>query len=86
MRPMLLVAKHRIPMPGVPYDELRRRFQRKVRKDGPTNKSIWRLLNKFQRTGNVADDSRTGRPSTSPADIDTIREFIYLFILLIIVT
>ncbi|PSN45200.1 hypothetical protein C0J52_23460 [Blattella germanica] len=51
----------------VPYDELRQRFQRKLGKDGPANKTTLKLLIKFKRTGNVADESRPGRLSTSPA-------------------
>lgn len=59
---------------NVPYDELRWRFQRKFRKAGSTNKSIWILLNKFKWTGTVADESRPGRPFICEAVIEVICE------------
>lgn len=37
---------------------MRKHFQRKFHKEGPTDKVIRELLTKFHRTGSVHDDSR----------------------------
>ena len=49
---------------GMTYVQTRADFARKFRKPGPTRLAIMNLVNKFQRTGSVADEERsreTGR-------------------------
>lgn len=48
---------------GLSYIEVQQAFTRKFHKPGPTRANVRLLLNKFQRTGNVADETRSGRPS-----------------------
>ena len=55
---------------GMTYEQTRTDFARKFRKPGPTRLAIKNLVNKFQRTGSVADEERPGRPAVPP---DTVR-------------
>ena len=52
------------------YEQAREDFARKLRKPDPTRLDIKNLVNKFQRTGSVADEERPGRPAAPP---DTVR-------------
>lgn len=61
---------------GLSYIEVQQAFTRKFHKPGPTRANIWLLLNKFQRTGNVADETRSGRPSVPEVTVQRIREAI----------
>ena len=51
-------------------------FQGRFRKPAPTQQNIQMLVNKFMRTGAVADEQRSGRPPISQERVDTIREAI----------
>lgn len=62
-------ARHR----GLTYDAVRAAFTRRFRKPGPTNVG---LSNKFNRTGSVNDDARSGRPSVPADTVQRIQEAI----------
>ena len=61
---------------GLPFAEVQERFRRRYRTEAPTRTTIRGLVNKFQRTGNVCDEKRSGRPSTSQETVETIRQAI----------
>ncbi|KAJ4425735.1 hypothetical protein ANN_27931 [Periplaneta americana] len=44
------------------------------RKPGPSRQAVRDLVNKFQRTGNVADEERLGRPATTPQTVQAIQD------------
>ena len=46
---------------GMTYEQTRADFARKFRKPDPTRLAIKNLVNKFQRTGSVADEECPGR-------------------------
>ena len=47
---------------GQTYRQVREAFQRRFRKPAPKQQNIQILVNKFMRTGSVADEQRSGRP------------------------
>jgi hypothetical protein len=49
-------------------------LQNSIRKRSTSDNSIRRLLKQFQEAGSVLYRKRAGRPSTSPEDVDPIRE------------
>ena len=49
-------------------------FCRCYRTEAPTRKTIRDFINKFQRTGNVCDEKRSGRSLTSQETVETIRQ------------
>ncbi|KAJ4445023.1 hypothetical protein ANN_06822 [Periplaneta americana] len=55
---------------------VRQNFERRFRKPGPSRQAIRDLVNKFQRTGNVADEERSGRPATTPQTVQAIQDAI----------
>ena len=61
---------------GQTYRQVREAFQRRFRKQAPTQQNIQMLVNKFMRTGSVADEQRSSRPPTSQERVKTIREAI----------
>lgn len=61
---------------GETYAEMQRLFERKYQKDAPTRLAIRKLVNKFRRTGSVADERRAGRPPVSPQSVQRVREAI----------
>ena len=61
---------------GQTYRQVREAFQRRFRKPAPTQQNIQMLVNKFMRTGSVADEQWSGRPPTSQERVETIREAI----------
>ncbi|PSN33099.1 hypothetical protein C0J52_19408 [Blattella germanica] len=61
---------------GQTYRQVRESFERRFRKPAPTQQNIQLLVNKFMRTGSVADEQRIGRPPTSQETVETIREAI----------
>ena len=61
---------------GQKYRQVREAFQRRFRKPSPTQQNIQMLVNKFMRTGSVADEQRPGRPPTSQGRVETIRDAI----------
>lgn len=61
---------------GLTYEQVREAFTRRFRKPAPTRKNIRTLVNKFQRTGRVDDEERSGRPSTSQETVLRIQEAI----------
>ncbi|KAJ4442650.1 hypothetical protein ANN_04239 [Periplaneta americana] len=50
---------------GQTYLQVRAAFERRFRKPAPTQQNIQMLVNKFLRTGSVADERWSGRSSTS---------------------
>ena len=61
---------------GQRYRQVRDAFQRRFRKPAPTQLNIQMLVNKFMRTGSVADEQWSGRPPTPQERVETIREAI----------
>ncbi|PSN43641.1 hypothetical protein C0J52_16675 [Blattella germanica] len=61
---------------GLRYDAVRADFTRRFRNRGPTNVTIRELLNKFNRTGSVHDDTRSCRPSVPEDTVERIQEAI----------
>lgn len=61
---------------GWTYQWIQKDFNRRYRKPGSNRKTISKLVNKFKRTGNVADVKRSGRPSTSDDTVARIEEAI----------
>ncbi|PSN29666.1 hypothetical protein C0J52_23970 [Blattella germanica] len=61
---------------GLRYDAVRVDLTRRFRKPGPTNVIIHHLVNKFNRTGSVHDDTRLGRPSVPEGTVKRIQEAI----------
>ena len=55
-------------------EKIRDNFEKKYHKKGPTDKAIYDLLMKFQRTGSVHDDSRNGLPRKSGERVELVRE------------
>ncbi|KAJ4445525.1 hypothetical protein ANN_12205 [Periplaneta americana] len=51
---------------GMTYEQVRQDFERRFRKPGPTRQAIRDLVNKFQRTGNSADEKCSGTSTTTP--------------------
>ncbi|PSN37744.1 hypothetical protein C0J52_22727 [Blattella germanica] len=61
---------------GMTYDEARDNFTRKFLKPAPTRHAIKNMVNKFKRTGSVADEQRTGRPAVTDETTQRIQEAI----------
>ncbi|PSN48327.1 hypothetical protein C0J52_03411 [Blattella germanica] len=61
---------------GLRYDAVRADFTRRFRKPGPTNVTIRQLVNKFNRTGSVHDDTLSSRPSVPEGTVQRILEAI----------
>ena len=61
---------------GLTYEQVREAFNRRFQKPAPTRMNIRTLVNKFQRTGRVDDEERSGRPSTSQETVLRIHEAI----------
>ena len=61
---------------GMTYEQKRAVFACKFRKPGPTRPAIKNLVNKFQRTGSVADEERPGRPAVSPDTVQNVQNAI----------
>ena len=61
---------------GLTYEQVREAFTCRFRKPAPTRMNIRTLVNKFQRTGRVDDEERSGRPSTSQETVLRIQEAI----------
>jgi len=55
-------------------EKIRENIERKFHKKGPTDKTIRELLKKFQRTGSVDDDSRSGRRRAYGERMELVRE------------
>ena len=53
----------------LPFSEVQELFRRRCT-EAPTGTTIRGLVNKFQRTGNVCDEKRSGRPSTSQETVN----------------
>lgn len=60
---------------GLSYEAVQAEFVRKFGKPGPTRANIRLLVNKFQRTGSVADGNRSGRP-TSENTVQSVQQAI----------
>lgn len=61
---------------GMTYEQVRTDFARRFRKTGPTRLAIKTLVNKFQRTGSVADEERPGRPAITPDTVQSVQDAI----------
>ncbi|KAJ4440112.1 hypothetical protein ANN_08249 [Periplaneta americana] len=61
---------------GLSFAEVQERFCRRYRTEAPTRTTIRGLVNKFQRNGNVCNEKRSGRPSTSQETVETIQKAI----------
>ena len=59
-------------------EQTRADFARKFRKPGPTRLAIKNLVNRFQRTGSVADEERPGRPDVPPDTVQNVHYTITL--------
>ena len=70
------IGVDRARLRGLRYDAVRADFIRRFRKPGPTNETIRQLVNKFNRTGSVHDDTRSGRPSVPEGTVQRIQEAI----------
>ena len=57
---------------GLPFAEVQELFRRSYRTEAPTRTTIRGLVNKLQRTGNVCDEKRSARSSTSQETVETI--------------
>ncbi|XP_047120648.1 uncharacterized protein LOC124803678 [Schistocerca piceifrons] len=58
------------------YEQVRTDFTRRFRKTGPTRLAMKTLVNKFQRTGSVADDKGPGRPVIMPDTVQSAQDVI----------
>ena len=61
---------------GMMYEQTRADFARRFRKSGPTRLAIKNLVNKFQRTGSVADEERPGRPALPQHTVQNVQNAI----------
>ena len=61
---------------GMAYEQTRADFARKFRKPGPIRLGIKNLVNKFQRTGSVADEERPGRPAVPIGTVQNVQDAI----------
>ena len=61
---------------GMTYEQTRADFARRFRKPGPTRLAIKNLVNKFQRTGSVADEERPGRPALPQHTVQNVQDAI----------
>ncbi|PSN48236.1 hypothetical protein C0J52_03592 [Blattella germanica] len=61
---------------GMTYEQTRADFAHRFRKPGPTRLAIKNLVNKFQRTGSVADEERPGRPALPQHTVQNVQNAI----------
>lgn len=58
------------------YEQVKEYFVRKFKKPGPIKQAIRDLVNRFQRTRNIADEERSGRQPTAQDRVQIIDEAI----------
>ena len=61
---------------GMTYEQTRADFVRKFRKSCPIRLAMKNLVNKFQRTGSVADEERPGRLAVPPDTVQNVQSAI----------
>ena len=61
---------------GLPFAEVQELFRRHYRIEAPTGTKLRGLVNKFQRTGNIYDEKRSGWPLTLQETGETIQQAI----------
>lgn len=59
---------------GLTYQQVEQSFGRKFRKPTPARANIRLQVNKFERTGSLVDEKRSGRPQTSEDDVGHIQQ------------